>query len=78
METQMKLPEINWENVRSIIARAEELHQNGKMDRTAWLCLVEEFTVTSRGRLEMPGILSRSGQSEWFRALRDSSSERVA
>lgn len=33
----MKLPEINWDDIRGIIAQAELLHQSGKMDQDSWL-----------------------------------------
>ena len=74
----MKLPEIDWERIDAILARAEELYESGKMDRATWLALVQEFGAASHGRLEMPGILGRSGESEWFEALHDTSSKRVA
>jgi hypothetical protein len=74
----MKLPEIEWERVRAIIARAEELHQSGQIDRDSWLALVKEFGEVSHGSLEMPGALGRLGQSEWFEELRKTPSQRVA
>lgn len=76
--SQMKPPEINWEHIEAILARAQELHESGKMDRASWLALVHEFGAASHGSLEMPAILGRSAESEWFDALRDRSSERVA
>ena len=66
----MKLPEIDWEKIASIGARATELRQSGRMDREAWMGLVNEFGAASHGRLEMPGILCQTGRSEWLAELR--------
>lgn len=74
----MTLPEINWDHISSIIARAEEAYQSGKMDRQTWLALVKEFDIASQGRLGMPGILGRSGETEWFEELHKAPSQRVA
>jgi hypothetical protein len=34
---RLKLPEIDWDHIKAIIARAEELHERSKMDRVTWL-----------------------------------------
>jgi hypothetical protein len=65
----MKLPEIDWDKISEISARATELHQSGKMNREIWLKLANEFAAASHGCLEMPGTLGRSGESKWFNEL---------
>jgi hypothetical protein len=74
----MKLPEIDWDRIDSILARAEEAVQSGKMDRETWLALAGEFSDVSHGSLGMPGILGRSGETEWFEELHKEPSQRVA
>ena len=36
----MKLPEIDWDKISEISARATELHQSGKVNREIWLGLL--------------------------------------
>lgn len=75
----MELPEIDAERLHAILDRAEDLHERGLMDRATWLQLNREFGEVTHGRLEMPGVLGRSGKHEWFEALESGDdSEQVA
>ena len=75
----MTLPEINWNQIQSIVDQAAELEERGAMDREIWLRLSREFANVSHGILSMPAVLGRSAKSsEWFEALHAEPSERVA
>jgi hypothetical protein len=75
----MKLPEIDWVRIQSIMDEAGELENRGGMDRETWLRLSRDFADASHGILGLPGVLGRSAQSsEWFEALHSEPSERVA
>jgi hypothetical protein len=75
----MNLPEIDWTRIQVIIDQTSQLERSGAMDRETWLRLNHEFADISRGILPMPGVLGRAAKSsEWFDALRNESSKRVA
>ena len=75
----MTLPEIDWTRIQAIVDQAAELETRDAMDRETWLRLSREFADASHGSLSMPAVLGRSAKSgEWFEALRNEPSERVA
>jgi hypothetical protein len=75
----MKLPEIDWTRIQGIVDQAAELEARDGMDRETWLRLNREFAEVSHGILSMPAVLGRSAKSsEWFEALHNEPSERVA
>jgi hypothetical protein len=74
----MKLPEIDWEKISSITARAEEVHARGEMTREIWLELARDFADTAHGQLGMPAALGMSCREDWARELEKEPSKRVA
>jgi hypothetical protein len=74
----MKLPEIDWDRIDTILARADELCASGRIDCSTWVALVKEFGEASHGRLELPANLGRMAERAWFDVLHRQSSERVA
>ena len=65
------LPEPNWDEIRALAKRAEELHESGRMDRDTWRKLLSEAFEAAKGNPDLTDFLAPYAKSDWVRELRE-------
>ena len=64
------LPEPNWDEIRALANRAEQLHREGRMDRDTWRKLLSEAFEAAKGNPDLTSFLAPYAKSDWVRELR--------
>jgi hypothetical protein len=64
------LPEPNWDEIRTLANRAEQLHREGRMDRDTWRKLLSEAFEAAKGNPDLTSFLAPYAKSDWVRELR--------
>jgi hypothetical protein len=65
------LPEPNWDEIRALAKRAEELQCAGLMDRDTWRKLLAEAFEAAKGNPDLTTFLAPYAKSDWVRELRE-------
>jgi hypothetical protein len=69
------LPEPDWDEIRAISKRAEELHKSGLMDRDTWRRLLAEAFQAAKGNPEFTSFLGAYAKGAWVHELREEEAE---
>lgn len=64
------MPQPDWNQIRDIARRAEEIQHSGKMDRETWRKLLSEAFLAANGRPDLTAFLSPYAESAWIQELR--------
>jgi len=64
------MPQPDWNRIRDIARRAEEIQRSGKMDRETWRELLSEAFLAARERPDLTSFLSTYAESAWIQELR--------